>query len=99
MCCILCSSPGGAVVKNLPAMQETQENGLRKISWRRKWHPTPVFLPGESRGQRSLGRATVHGVTKSWTRLSKQHTHATHCATLEKLYNFPVTQFLNYKWR
>ena len=25
-----------------------------KISWSRKWHPTPVFLPGESHGQRSL---------------------------------------------
>ena len=25
-----------------------------KISWRRKWQPTPVFLPGESHGQRSL---------------------------------------------
>ena len=25
-----------------------------KISWRRKWHPTPVFLPGKSHGQRSL---------------------------------------------
>ena len=24
------------------------------IDWRRKWQPTPVFLPGESRGQRSL---------------------------------------------
>ena len=23
-------------------------------SWRRKWQPTPVFLPGESRGSRSL---------------------------------------------
>ena len=22
--------------------------------WRRKWQPTPVFLPGESQGQRSL---------------------------------------------
>ena len=22
--------------------------------WRRKWQPTPVFLPGESNGQRSL---------------------------------------------
>ena len=27
---------------------------VRKISWRRKWQPTPVFLPGESHGQRSL---------------------------------------------
>ena len=24
------------------------------FSWRRKWQPTPVFLPGESHGQRSL---------------------------------------------
>ena len=27
-----------------------------KIPWRRKWQPPPVFLPGESHGQRSLGR-------------------------------------------
>ena len=27
---------------------------VRKISWGRKWQPTPVFLPGESCGQRSL---------------------------------------------
>ena len=25
-----------------------------KIPWRRAWQPSPVFLPGESRGQRSL---------------------------------------------
>ena len=28
---------------------------VKKIPWRREWHPTPVFLPGESHGQRSLG--------------------------------------------
>ena len=27
---------------------------VRKIPWRRKWQPTPVFLPGKSQGQRSL---------------------------------------------
>ena len=27
---------------------------VRKISWRRKWQPPPVFLPGKSHGQRSL---------------------------------------------
>jgi len=27
---------------------------VRKIPWRRKWQPIPVFLPGESNGQRSL---------------------------------------------
>ena len=35
-----------------------QEQGfhswVQKIPWRRKWQPTPVFLPGESHGQRSL---------------------------------------------
>ena len=27
---------------------------VRKIPWRREWLPTPVFLPGEFHGQRSL---------------------------------------------
>ena len=27
---------------------------VRKILWRRKWHPTPVLLPGKSRGEMSL---------------------------------------------
>ena len=27
---------------------------IRKIPWRRAWQPTPLFLPGESYGQRSL---------------------------------------------
>ena len=39
--------------------------------WRRKWQPTPVFLPGELHGQRlPCLQATVHGVAKCWTRLS-----------------------------
>ena len=27
---------------------------VSKIFWRRTWQPTPVFLPGESHGQRSM---------------------------------------------
>jgi len=27
---------------------------VEKIPWRRKWQPTPVFLPGKSLGQKSL---------------------------------------------
>ena len=27
---------------------------IGKIPWRRKWQSVPVFLPGESQGQRSL---------------------------------------------
>ena len=49
--------PGGSVVKNLPAMQRWRRCGfdpwVRKIPWRRKWQPTPVFLPGKSQGQKS----------------------------------------------
>ena len=38
----------------------------RQIPWRRKWQPTPVFLPGRSHGQRSLpgNSPWVHGGTK-----------------------------------
>ena len=27
---------------------------IRKIPWRRKWQPTPVFLPGKFHGQKSF---------------------------------------------
>ena len=40
-------------VKNLPAVPGF-DPWVRKIPWRREWLPTPVFLPGESHGQRSL---------------------------------------------
>ena len=45
-----------------------------KIFWRRKWQPTPVFLPGESFGQRSL-QVTFHSVAKSWTWLKQLSMH------------------------
>ena len=45
------------------------------LHWRRKWQPTPVFLPGESHGQRSLA-APIHRITKSWTQLKWLSMHA-----------------------
>ena len=39
-------------------------------TWRRKWQPMPVFLPGESHEQRRPGRLQSMGC-KSWTQLSK----------------------------
>ena len=43
------------VAKRLPARQETGfKSWVGTIPWRRKWHPIPVFLPGQSHGQRSL---------------------------------------------
>ena len=46
------------VVKNLPASAGRHETWfnpwVRKLPWRRAWQPTPVFLPGEFHGWRSL---------------------------------------------
>ena len=53
------------------------------MPWRRKWQPTPVFLPGESHGQRSLAGCSPWGHKE--TQLTAQmcaHTHAhTHTRT------------------
>ena len=38
-----------------------------KIPWRRKWQPTPVFMPGESHGQRSLAGYSPWGHKESDT--------------------------------
>ena len=49
------SSLVAQTVKNLPAMQETWIRSLgQEDPRRRKWQPTPVFLPGELHGQRTL---------------------------------------------
>jgi len=37
---------------------------VRKISWRSKWQPNPVFFPGEFHGQRSLGSYSPWGHKK-----------------------------------
>ena len=46
------------VVRTHLPMQEDKrcrfDHWVGKIPWRRKWQPTPVFLPEESHGQRSL---------------------------------------------
>ena len=55
------------MVKNLPAMQRCRfDPQVGKIPWRREWLPTPVFCL-ENPMDREAWRATVHGVTKSWT--------------------------------
>ena len=61
--------PGGSEVKasacnavdlgSIPGLGRSPGEGnggpwVGKIPWRRKWQPTPVFLPGESHGRRSL---------------------------------------------
>ena len=46
--CLQCGRPGF-------------EPWVGKIHWRRKWQPTPVFLPGKSHGQRSLAGYSPRG--------------------------------------
>ena len=61
------------MVKNLPAhLVEVRDVCLIPGSGRspggeegREWQLTPVFLPGESHGERSLAGYIVHAVTKS----------------------------------
>ena len=55
--CPKCASQVVLVIKNPSANagDVRDANSIsRKIPWRRAWQPTPVFLPGESHGQRSL---------------------------------------------
>ena len=44
------------MAKSLPAMQEDPgfDPWVGTLPWRREWQPTPVFLPGEFHGQRSV---------------------------------------------
>ena len=48
---------------------------VRKIPWRRKWQPTPVFLLGEFHGQRNLVGYS-HVITQNWTLLKRLSTAA-----------------------
>ena len=61
--------------KNLPALLGSARNvgdsvsipGSERFPWRRKWQPTPVFLPGESHGQRRLAADSPWGRKESDT--------------------------------
>ena len=48
---------------------------VRKIPWRRKWQPTPVFLPGKSHVQRSLAGYSPRGCKES-----DMTEHRAHCS-------------------
>ena len=61
--------PGGTVGKQ--SICQCRRPGfplwVSKIPWRRGWQPTPVFLPGESHGYRSLVGYSPWGYTESDT--------------------------------
>ena len=71
----MCKVPGSQMVKNLPTLQETPGfcPWFRKIPWRRKWQPTPVYLPREFYGQRSLAGYSPWGCKQSDTTNTSLH--------------------------
>ena len=46
---------------------------MGKIPWRRKWHSTPVFMPGKSHGQRSLVGYSPWGCKRVRRDLATEH--------------------------
>ena len=63
------------MINNLLAMQETKVKSMGwEDPWRRKWQPTPVFLPGESYGQRRLVGYRPLGHKESYTTKATYHT-------------------------
>ena len=72
-CCDLCQS-----VLSMFSSRSFIVSGLTFrsfIHWRRKWQPTPVFLPGESRGRGSLVGCRLWGRTESDTTEATQQQH------------------------
>ena len=54
------------VVKNLPAKAgDERDMGLGRFPGEGNWQSTPVFLPGESHGQRSLAGCSPRGRKES----------------------------------
>ena len=74
------------MVKNLPAMQETQ---VRSLGWEdnleKEMQPTPIFLPGESHGQRNMASYIVYGVAESDTTEQLTHTEELNACHLFKV--------------
>ena len=67
-------TPPQAVFKDsMQSLDNKSQDGLSKLQrakdilWRRKWQPTPVFLPGESQGRGSLVGCRLWGHTESDT--------------------------------
>ena len=52
ICITMADSPDGSDGKE--SAYNAGDFWIGKIPWRREWQPIPVFLPGESHGQRSL---------------------------------------------
>ena len=76
---------------------------VRKMPWRRAWQPTPVFLPGESHGQRSRW-ANVHSIAESDTIEAAWQAHKGMILSTDEIFDSfnghinPIT-FPVFRWR
>ena len=82
---IVCVSPGFLILRfsfcikfhflgrgqNAKSRTRLSDFTFTFMHWRRKWQPTPVFLPGESQGRRSLVGCRLWGLTESDTGLKR----------------------------
>ena len=111
------SFPGGPSGKEPPCQCRRQKRWwfspwVRKIPWRRTWQPTPVFLPGESHGQRSLAGCSPWGHKESdTTEQLSTHTQARspvsdspkgpkfHLLEKAKIYIYLIEEFTRNKWK
>ena len=66
--------PGGSDGKQSACNVGDSGSVPGKIPWRRKWEPTPVFLPGEFLGQRNLVGCSPQGHKESDTTERLTHT-------------------------
>ena len=60
--------PGGLQSRGSPGIEHDSATSLSLFTimhWRRKWPPTPVFLPGESQGRGSLVGCCLWGRPES----------------------------------
>ena len=55
------------VAQSRTRLKRLSNSSSRELAWRRQWHPTPVFLSGESQGQGSLVGCHLWGRTESDT--------------------------------
>ena len=98
------SLPSGAVVKNLSAMQETQETQVQSLGQEDPLEEGMVthcrILAWRISMDRGAWWVTVQGVTKSWTRLKglSMHTHGHLSATDGEVEEAVTSEDSGFEW-
>ena len=88
-CCLESPMGGGVhgVVKSQTRLSDFTFT-FTFMHWRRKWQPTPVFLPGESQGRGSLVGCCLWGRTESdTTEVTQQYVYLCVCTHIREKMN------------